>query len=267
MPSAAKETKGVKGDFGWMFQLLTALTSTLAIVALARNAFIAWSLSAPLSLVMDAYNVTMQALFGWAQPYLQAALTWLGSFIGWRPTLYPHWRDVFVLTGLLGTGWTRAYWQSGDIFLDNKIKALRTASVMGPIALMTALVAGVLPLSSNNLGIQLLIAASFGVAVFVVWLLLQVARLDWDNAILLLLVFFTSIALVVTLLLSLAFRRVAGIGVAGIAVHVVCMAIMVPAFKFEDEPVALTFRHTILCGFIGAFCFFVIDAGLKLVTG
>jgi hypothetical protein len=57
-----------------MFRLLSAVLSTLAIVALVRHVFDTGSLSAPLALVMDAYNATMQLLFGWAQPYLQAGL-------------------------------------------------------------------------------------------------------------------------------------------------------------------------------------------------
>ena len=108
MPSATTVTKGVRGDFGWMFQLLSALMTTLAIVALARHAFVTWSLSAPMALIMDAYNATMRLLLGWAEPYLQAALTWLGSFVGWRPTLYPHWRDIFVLTVLWVAGTNRS---------------------------------------------------------------------------------------------------------------------------------------------------------------
>ena len=108
MPSATSVTKGIRGDFGWMFRLLSGVMTMLAIVALARHAFVTWSLSAPMVLIMDAYNAVMQLLFGWAHPYLQAALTWLGSFLGWRPTLYAHWRDAWVLTALFWSGILRA---------------------------------------------------------------------------------------------------------------------------------------------------------------
>ena len=62
-----------------MFRVLSASVSGLALVALTRHAFVMSSLSAPMALVMDAYNSTMQALFGWADPYLQAALNWTNS--------------------------------------------------------------------------------------------------------------------------------------------------------------------------------------------
>ena len=99
--------------FWWLPTTLSIVLSTLGILALAKHAFVTWSLSAPLELVMAAYHATMQLVFGWAQPYLQAALTWLGSFIGWRPTLYPHWKDVFVVISLLGISAGRATWRAG----------------------------------------------------------------------------------------------------------------------------------------------------------
>ena len=74
MPSTTSVTKGVRGDFGWMFRLLSAVMSTLAIVALAQHAFVTWSLSAPMSLIMDAYNATIAAALGWAEPYLQGGV-------------------------------------------------------------------------------------------------------------------------------------------------------------------------------------------------
>ena len=57
MPSATTVTKGVRCDFGWMFRLLSALMSTLAIVVLARHAFVTWSLSAPMALIMDVFAI------------------------------------------------------------------------------------------------------------------------------------------------------------------------------------------------------------------
>src|SRR5262245_33730137 len=96
------------GGSWWLFNLLSAAMSALAIVALARHAFVTWSLTAPMVLIMDAYTAVMQLLFGWAHPYIQAALTWLGNVVGWRPTLHPHWRDVLVLTMLWASGFVRA---------------------------------------------------------------------------------------------------------------------------------------------------------------
>ena len=93
----------------WGYAGLSALMSTLALVALARHAFVTGSLSAPMRLILDAYSATMRVLLGWAQPYLQTVLTRLGSFIGWRPTLYPHWRDLLVVLLLALAAASRAY--------------------------------------------------------------------------------------------------------------------------------------------------------------
>ena len=60
--------------FWWLPTTLSIVLSTLGILALARHAFVTWSLSAPLELVMAAYNATMQLLFGWAHPYFAASL-------------------------------------------------------------------------------------------------------------------------------------------------------------------------------------------------
>jgi hypothetical protein len=101
MTEGSVAVRHARSDFWWPHTLLTWLLSTLAIVALARHAFTMGSLSAPLELIMAAYAATTQLLLGWAEPYLKASLTWLGSFVGWRPTLYPHWRDVLVILGLM----------------------------------------------------------------------------------------------------------------------------------------------------------------------
>jgi hypothetical protein len=99
--------------------------SATGIVALARHAFTTWSLSAPMVLIIDAYGAVRDLLLGWAAPYLQAALMWLGSFIGWRPTLYPHWKDVFMLISMIGISAGRAFWRVA-VF---DTKALRTGLI------------------------------------------------------------------------------------------------------------------------------------------
>jgi hypothetical protein len=193
-------TKGARGDLGWTFQLLTALTSTLAIVALARHAFATWSLSAPMALVMDAYNATMQVLFGWAHPYLQAALTWLGSFIGWRPTLYPHWRDVFVLLTL----WSGA-----------GMRALRAAFPER---------------RSDN---QLVKTVVFGS----ILALLSSTQPSFDVR------FWAAVVITLGTLMALT----------GLSPR-----------EWFGRRFFTMFGLSIISGFLGAFCFFAIDAGLKL---
>jgi hypothetical protein len=66
-------------NFWWVFQLLSTDLGTLDIVALVRHAYVTGTLSAPPALVMDAYATSMRARFGWAEPYLKAALTWCGA--------------------------------------------------------------------------------------------------------------------------------------------------------------------------------------------
>ena len=69
-----------------------------------------------------------------------------------------------------------------------------------------------------------------------------------------------------TWLLSLAFGRVAGIGLAGMAVGPILLGLALPFLDFGARS-SWIFASTALTGFLGAFCFFAIDAGLKLLMG
>jgi hypothetical protein len=70
-PTATSVTEGVRGDFGWAFRLLSAVMTTLAVAALAKHAFVEWSLSAPMAEVLKAYKVMTGLLMGWAEPSLR----------------------------------------------------------------------------------------------------------------------------------------------------------------------------------------------------
>ncbi len=94
---------------------------------------------------MDAYYATARLLFGWAQPYFQAALTWLASFGGWRPTLHTHWRDVFVVCSMWVAGASQGYRRSG---FGGLAWAVTAGGIAG--ALVVALSAGMLPLYSAD---------------------------------------------------------------------------------------------------------------------
>lgn len=272
MPSATTVTKGVQGDFGWMFRLLSTVMTTLAIVALARHAFVTWSLSAPMALIMEAYNATMQVLLGWAHPYLQAALTWIGSWIGWRPTLYPHWRDVLVIVALLNAGmmkgvprWTfRVAWNAG---------------VQGVATLIAAIVAGLLDLQTPDIVTQLLIAC---LPLCVIRFLAPIFQYRTPGPLFslpqrillvggLLLINVGPPAWFTWLLYSFG---IAAAGLIGLALASISLALVVlTASPFnrrlskDDLRTARGFALTVIGGFIGAFCFFAIDAGLKLVMG
>ena len=253
--------------FWWLPTSLSIVLSTLGILALARHAFVTWSVSAPLELVMAAYNATMQLLLGWAHPYLQAALTWLGSFIGWRPTLHPHWRDVFVVAGLLGVGLARAAWR------QRKFHYLYSAASFVVGALVMALIAGMLPLQSNDLTTQLLIAASFGLGLLPFTVLRSVSKQNPGrlHRELLLALGIGAVAMVITGAFSLGRDSVAGLGLAGLAF---CMSLVGVAMTNlasnadahgVDRVLVETIGRTILGGFVGAAFVAAVDAGLKLL--
>jgi hypothetical protein len=293
MPSLGGVPRGqIPSETWWLFNGLSAIMSALAIVALARHAFVTWSLSAPMALIMDAYNATMHVLLGWAHPYLQAEFAWIGSFIGWRPTLYPHWRDVFVVIALLGIGTARASlprYRQGAGYLANIGDAV--AHLLG--AIIAALAAGLLPLRSSDLATQLLIAASLGLAT-VPSSTIEGTRFGAERygtmssaerflTVLVRLAVASAGAALVTWLLSLAFGSFAGLGLASIAMCVLLLGtsrIIYWVRVYFDGDVRYPKGHitalsqyklvvglTILGGFLGAFCFFAIDAGLKLVMG
>jgi hypothetical protein len=244
---------------------LSVVLTTLGIIALARHAFVTWSMSAPLALVMASYNATMQLLFGWAHPYLQAALTWLGSFIGWRPTLHPHWKDVFVVISLIGVSAGRTNW--GQLNTE-----MYVAWSVGPIlgAAVAAIAAGVLPLQSPDLITQLLIAGSLGLAVLPIFVVISVLRSEIESlrlALIAALIASASAALG-TLWFYLLLGRAEGLGLAGIASVVVLFGLLVSLPRDRQAKVDrsdLQWGLTILGGFVGAAFVAAVDAGLKLL--
>jgi hypothetical protein len=177
MPSATTVTKGVRGDFGWTFWLLSTLMSTLAIVALARHAFVTWSLLAPMALVMDAYNATMQVLFGWAHPFLQATLTWLGSFIDWRLTLYPHWRDLFVGIAIGVVALARVF----NVDTEDPGRGMRFGLIVLRmiLAFLAALVIGMVPLSGEPGFLFIIVVVPFATNGIMMLLLGVVGLATW----------------------------------------------------------------------------------------
>lgn len=83
--------------FWWLYGVLGFVFGTLAIVKLITLGFETGSLSAPAQLVIDAYDEAMRFLLGWAEPYLNAVLAYLGSLVGWELQLDSHWKHLFVL--------------------------------------------------------------------------------------------------------------------------------------------------------------------------
>lgn len=256
------------GDFLWLFGLLSAAMSTLAIVALARHGLVTWSLSAPMALVTEAYAATTRLLFGWTEPYVQGVLTRLGSVIGWRPTLYSHWRDVLVLMGVLAAGYGRS------------LQLTRTQSAFGFVGvLLGAVASGLLPLLSNNIIVQMAIASvPLAVTTFVT---LSLRLANWAQAVAASLAigglgaFHVHIAHLAKppwyfpVNEMLVNHELPGLGLAVLAIGVGlmgAMSLLNVQYNNLSNP-RLTFGITILGGYVGAALFFAIDAGLKLLGG
>ena len=267
--------------FWWLPTSLSIVLSALGIIALARHAFVTWSLSGPLELVMAAYNATMQLLFGWAQPYLQAALTWLGSFVGWRPTLYPHWRDVFVVLSLVGISAGRVLLWDGKLVIEEITNVITIVIRTILCASITALAAGVLPLQSPDLITQLLIAASLGLGVLPLIVEVLFTDLEPDDQMLLVLLVLlgslvfalgtSALSVLITWLLALALGSAVGLGLAGLACMVALFGVILIGIDTDLRSsghfaeINLFWGLNILGGFVGAAFVFAVDAGLKLL--
>jgi hypothetical protein len=213
--------------------------------------------------MMSAYTVTVQLLFGWAEPYLQAILHWLGGLIGWRPVLYTHWRDVFVMLSMIVAGRFRAK-QHEEPY--RPLVLVGDTFVLMIATLAAALTVGILPLQSDRVIMQALIAfipgALFGItlAVLEAWPVRSLRGL---------LIFSSGVPLLITLVISIAFGTVAGAGVLGLAfVTILSAALYFIVGVFETKRIPdVVFGRSILGGFSGAALFFAVDAGLKLLLG
>ena len=257
VPVAENVPEVVRADVGWTFRLLSALMTALALVALARHAFVTWSLSAPLALVMEAYNATTQLLLGWTQPYLQSALTWLGSLIGWRPTLFPHWRDVFVLVSLWTAGICRGLRQEGRTW-----RATATFGWAG--ALVSALAAGTASLqNSDHLSAVFVVGVPLVVVCFLLFGERMVAgswrRVSVDLSLIAVLVGLGVLSAQTLLSVTPALVVLATL-IATLASGIVLATPQRRRSRFR-RPAGLS----ILTGFAGAALFFAIDGGLKLL--
>jgi hypothetical protein len=77
---------------------LSLVFGTLSIVMLAKEGFSVSFVSA-LQAVLDFYEQALQALFGWAEPWIRHCLVltrrWLGEL-----DLHSHWKHVVVLLGV-----------------------------------------------------------------------------------------------------------------------------------------------------------------------
>ena len=249
----------------WLPKWVSIVLTTLAILAIAQHGFATWSLSPWFALMMASYNATMELVFGWAHPHLQAALSWLGSFIGWRPTLYPHWKDMFVVIGLIGISGARADWQEG---VRNHLWTI--GFLVG--SFLTAVAAGMLPLQSPERVTQILIAASLGLAFFPL-IIISLIRFGFSEfSELKTALTLSGLAAFATWMLSLDLGRAEGLGLAGIACAVIllgwvfCVSYVLSGRSDGDRHL-LRWGLNILVGFVGAAFVAAVDAGVKLWGG
>lgn len=214
--------------FWWVLVGASTIVSALAILSLARHALLLRSLSAPMELILSVYTATMRALLGWAESSLQATLTWLGGFVGWRPTLYLHWRDMLVVVAIWTSAlvWARwrafaARWRAAahdGMFGFHHIFAFSFAFLVLAVGgLLMVVTSGVLPLRSSDLGVQVFIAMSSWIVFAIVMLLGRVMR---GNEALGLFVF-ACIAGLAAWWLSGVLGSSIGVGVAGFGMSVI----------------------------------------------
>jgi hypothetical protein len=264
----------------WVLAGASTIMSTLAILSLARHALLVRTLSAPMELILSAYAATQQVLLGWAERSLQGTLTWLGSFIEWRPTLYSHWRDMFVVVAIWTSALVWARWRAfaarwsasvhDGMFGFHHIFAFSFAFLVIALGgLLMVTIAGVLPIRSSDITAQVFIAMSPWLVFAVVMLLGRVMRRNEAFGILA----FAGIAALATWWLSQALGSSIGVGIVGFGVSVIVVGLVYLVFgvalvlsdgtPFLKSPAI--YGLYIVSGFIGAGLLYAIDAGLRLL--
>ena len=270
MPSAVTAPKEVHSELWWLFRTVTTVATTLAVVALAQRALVTWRPSTPLALVMDAYYATARLLFGWAQPYFQAALTWLASFVGWRPTLHTHWRDIFVVCAMWVAGVSQGYRRS-------RFGGLAWAVTAGGIAgaLVAALSAGMLPLySADHRALVRSIAFLAVVSSIAAPMMAAINDSRQRRAIMC----FLELAVTLAIVANFFVRSWPAPGYVfiltslTILVGTYCLVLATVFYLSDDKDSGayvplFAVGLTILGAFVGPALFFAIDAGLKLLAG
>jgi hypothetical protein len=214
----------------WVLAATSTMLSALAIISLARHALLLRSLSVPMDLILSAYTATTRLLLGWAESALQGTLTWLGSLVGWRPTLYLHWRDMLVVAAIWTSALMWARWRAfatrwsaaahdGMLGFNHIIAFSFAFLVLAIGGLLIVVTSGVLPLRSSDLGVQVLIAVSPWIVFALVMLLSRVMRRHEAFG----LVAFAGIAALATWWLSQALGSSIGVGIAGFGMSVIAV--------------------------------------------
>jgi hypothetical protein len=72
-----------------------SLTGSLSIIALAAFG-LKFGVSATFKVLLEYYDKTVDALIGWAGPFIEN----ISTYLGWHIALYSHWKYIFVLTSI-----------------------------------------------------------------------------------------------------------------------------------------------------------------------
>jgi hypothetical protein len=215
---------------------------------------------------MDAYHATARLLFGWAQPYFQASLTWLASFVGWRPRLHTHWREIFIVSTMWVAGASQGYRRSG---FGGTAWAVTAGGIGG--ALAAALSAGMLPLySAEHQGLIWsvpILAVVFSIAAPVMATTNDIAKrraITW----------LLELAVILAILANFFDRSWSTLILTAFVmlVGVYCLVLGVLFYLSDDKDShaylpLFAVGLAILSAFVGPALFYAIDAGLKLLAG
>jgi hypothetical protein len=133
-------------DVGWFWLTFASAVGAPSILALLQMVFVEHRLIDALQWIVDGYNDILARLSREVEPFLRAALDWLGSLFSVRFDLQPHWRPVFILAMLLPTSIGRTMWSD-----EKYVRAIVVAAPLMLAALMAAIVVGVMPLEGSRL--------------------------------------------------------------------------------------------------------------------
>lgn len=102
--------RGVLRALGFFPALFGVVFGTPALISLLQAALITGDLSAPLQDVINAYNNGLAIFGALVEPPLLPIITRLGEVLHWNLILYPHWRQLFVISMLLFSSEFRVIW-------------------------------------------------------------------------------------------------------------------------------------------------------------
>ncbi len=150
-----------------------AFISGISILHLLQYALTEKSWAAPIIVMVEYWDSFLDTVF--TTLYIQQFIEFIITFIANQfdldeiPTLYPHWRHIFVPLLLISNSLTL------NTFLEGKRKfAIWALSISLLIGLISSVLAGVIPLVADSVWNNTLIAAlpisAFFMTVYVVWL-------------------------------------------------------------------------------------------------